>query len=51
MHGTYLQNKKSYQTYVKKNPEKIRALNNKAVKRHYQWKKIQKEFFNIIIIF
>lgn len=50
MHGTYQQNKNSIYNYREKNPEKIKAILKKAYIKRSMWKKIQKEFFNILII-
>jgi len=49
MHGTYLQNKKSIYNYREKNPEKIKQILKKAYQKRATWKKIQIEFFNILL--
>ena len=45
----YEQNKKHIYEWREKNKEKSNELQNKYAKKYYRWKKIQKEFMNILI--
>ena len=50
MSGSYLSNKKSIYNYRAKNVDKYNEYMKNTMKRKYDWKKIQKEFLNILII-
>jgi hypothetical protein len=50
MSGSYLSNKKSIYNYRAKNVDKYNEYMKNTMKRKYDWKKIQKEFLNILIV-
>ena len=49
MSGTYLQNKKSIYNWREKNKEKWNEYKRKNWKQNSIWKKISREFMNILL--
>jgi len=49
MQGTYAQNKKSIYNWREKNKHKWNKYIAEKAKQKYQWKKISREFLNILL--
>ena len=49
MPTTYAKNKSHIYAWREKNIDAVRALNRKSTAKYYAWKRIQKEFLNILL--
>ena len=49
MPTTYAKNKAHIYAWRLKNADAMRAVNRKSTHKHYVWKKIQKDFLNILL--
>ncbi len=49
MPTTYAKNKAHIYAWRQKNGDAMREVNRKSSHKYYTWKKIQKEFLNILI--